>query len=47
MVLDKFQRGQEIREQRSGRSSNFLIGTVEAAHRVVPFLNRLGLHNEK
>ena len=47
MVWDNFQRGQELREQRSGRSSKFLIGTVEAAHRVVPFLNQFGLPNEK
>jgi hypothetical protein len=47
MVLGNFQRRQEIREQRGGRSSNFIIGTVEAAHCVVPFLNRLGLPNEK
>jgi hypothetical protein len=47
MVWDNFQRGQELREQRGGHSSKFLIGTVEAAHRVVPFLNRFGLPNEK
>ena len=38
MVWDNFQRGQELRDQRGGRSSKFLIGTVEAAHRVIPFL---------
>ena len=37
MVWDNFQRGNEIRDQRGGRSSKFLIGTVEAAHYVVPF----------
>jgi hypothetical protein len=37
MVRDNFQRGQELRDQRGGRSSKFLIGTVEAAHRVIPF----------
>ncbi len=39
MVWDNFQRGQELRDQRGGCSSKFLIGTVEAAHLVVPFLN--------
>ena len=47
MVWDNFQRGQELREQRSGHSSKFLIETVEAAHRVIPFLNKFGLPNEK
>jgi hypothetical protein len=47
MVWDNFQQGQKLREQRGGRSSKFLIGTVEAAHRVVPFLNRFGFSNEK
>jgi hypothetical protein len=47
MVWDNIQRGQELREQRGGRSSKFLIGTVKAAHGVVPFLNRFGLPNEK
>jgi hypothetical protein len=37
MVWDNFQRGQELRDQCGGRSSKFLIGTVEAAHRVIPF----------
>ena len=47
MVWDNFQWGQELRKQRGGRSSKFLIGTVEAAHCVIPFLNRFGLPNEK
>ena len=42
MVWDNFQRGQELREHRGGCSSKFLIGTVEAVHRVVPILNRFG-----
>jgi hypothetical protein len=29
MVWDNFQRGQELRDQRGGRSSKFLIGTVD------------------
>ena len=37
MVLDKFQRGSQLRDQRGGRSSKFLIGTMAAAHRVNPF----------
>ena len=37
MVWDNFQRGQEIRDQQGRRLSKFLIGTVEAAHRVIPF----------
>ena len=36
IVRDNFQRGQDIQDQRDGRSSKFLIGTVEAAHRVIP-----------
>ena len=47
MVWDNFQRGQELREQRGGRSSKFLIGTVEAAHRVIPLVNRFGFPNRK
>jgi hypothetical protein len=47
MVWDNFQRGQELREQRGGCSSKFLIRTVEAAHRVLPFLNRFGFPNRK
>ena len=39
MVWDNFQRGQELRDQRRGRSSKFLIGTIKAAHLIVPFLN--------
>jgi hypothetical protein len=39
MVWDNFQQGQELREQRGEWSIIFLIGTVEAAHRVVLFLN--------
>jgi hypothetical protein len=39
MVLDNFQRGNQLRHQRGGRSNKFLIGTTEAAHRVIPFLN--------
>lgn len=39
MVMDNFQRGNQLRHQRGGRSNKFLIGTTEAAHRVVPFLN--------
>jgi hypothetical protein len=39
MVWDNFQRGQELRDQRGGQSSKFLIGTVEVAHSVVLFLN--------
>jgi hypothetical protein len=39
MVLDNYQRGNQLREQRSGRSSKFSIGTTEAAHRVRRFLN--------
>ncbi len=38
MVWDNFQRGQELHNQLCGRSSKFLIGTVEVAHHVVPFL---------
>jgi hypothetical protein len=47
MVWDNFQRGQELCDQHGGRSSKFLMGTVEAAHRVIPFLNRFGLPNDK
>jgi len=47
MVWDTFQRGQELREQRGGRSSKFLIGTVKVAHRVLPFVNRFGFPNRK
>jgi hypothetical protein len=47
MVWDNFQRGQELCDQHGGRSSKFLIGTVEAAHRVIPFLNKFGLPNDK
>jgi hypothetical protein len=47
MVWDNFQWGQELCEQHGGRSSKFLIWTVEAAHRVIPFLNKFGLPNEK
>ena len=39
MVWDNFQRGNEIQDQRGGRSSEFLIGTVQAAHCVVPFVD--------
>jgi hypothetical protein len=39
MVLDNFQQGVQLREQRGGRSSKFLIGTNEVAHYVNPFLN--------
>ena len=38
IVWDDYQRGQELHEQRGGRSSKFLIGMVEAAHRVLPFV---------
>ncbi len=38
MVWDNFQRGQELRDQRGGRSNEYLIGTVEAAHHMVSFL---------
>jgi hypothetical protein len=37
MAWGNFQRGQELRDQHGGRSSKFLIGMVEAAHRVIPF----------
>ena len=47
MVWDNFQQGQERREQRGGCSSKFLIGMVEAAHRVLPFVNRFGFPNRK
>ena len=47
MVWDNFQQGQELCDQRGGRSSKFLIGTVEAAHCVMPFLNKFGLPNDK
>jgi hypothetical protein len=47
MVWDNFQWGQELREQRGGRYNTFLIGTVEAAHRVLPFVNRFGFPNRK
>ena len=47
MVWDNFQQGQELCGQHGGRLSKFLIGTVEAAHRVIPFLNKFGLPNEK
>ena len=47
MVWDNFQRGQELREQRGDRSSKFLIGTVEVAHRVLPFVNKFGFPNRK
>ena len=39
MVLDNLQRGQQLRDQRGGKSSKFLIGTTEAAHRVFSYLN--------
>jgi hypothetical protein len=39
MVWENFQRGQELREQQGGHLSKFLIGTVEAAHCVVPVLD--------
>jgi hypothetical protein len=39
MVWDNFQRGQELCDQRGGCSSKFLIGTIEAAHRIVLFLD--------
>ncbi len=39
MVLDNFQRGNQLWDQRGGKSSKFLIGTTEAAHRVFPFLD--------
>ena len=39
MVLDIFQRSNQLRDQRGGSSNKFLIGTSEAAHRVIPFLN--------
>ncbi len=39
MVMDNFQRGNQLRHQRGGRSNKFLIGTTEDAHRVIPFLN--------
>jgi hypothetical protein len=38
MVWDNFQRGQEPRDQRGGRSNKFLVGTIEAAHCMVLFL---------
>jgi hypothetical protein len=39
MVLDNFQCSNQLRDQRGGSSNKFLIGTSEAAHRVIPFLN--------
>jgi hypothetical protein len=39
LVWDNFQRGQELWDQQGSRSSKFLIGTVEAAHCVEPFLD--------
>jgi len=39
MVMDNFQRGNHLRHQRGGQSDKFLIGTSEAAHRIIPFLN--------
>ncbi len=39
MVLDNFQRGNQLRDQCGGRSCKFLIGTTEAAHWVFPFFN--------
>jgi hypothetical protein len=39
MVLDNFQHGNQLRDQRGGKSNKFLIGTTEAAHRVFPFLD--------
>ncbi len=39
MVLDNYQRGTQLREQRGGRLSKFLIRTSEAAHHVNPYLN--------
>ncbi len=47
IVWDNFQWGQELREQRGGRSSKFLIGMVEAAHHVLPFVNKFGFPNRK
>jgi hypothetical protein len=38
MVLDNFQHGVQLRNQRGGHSSKFLIGTTEAAHHVIPIL---------
>jgi hypothetical protein len=37
--MDNFQRGISLRDQRSRRSSKFLIGTKVAAHRVFHFLD--------
>ena len=39
MVLDNLQRGQQLRDQRGGKSRKFLIGTTEVAHRVFSYLN--------
>ncbi len=39
MVWDNFQQGKMLREQRGGQWTKFLIGTVEAIHHVVLFLN--------
>ena len=41
MVLDNFQCSNQLRDQRGGSSNKFLIGTSEAAHQVIPFLNFL------
>ena len=39
MVMDNFQHGNQLRHQWGGRSNKFLIGTTEAAHCIIPFLN--------
>jgi hypothetical protein len=39
MVLDSYQRGNQLREQCGGRSSKFFIGTCKVAHPTNPYLN--------
>ncbi len=39
VVLDNYQRGTQLHEQRGGRLSEFFIRTCEAAHCVNPYLN--------
>ena len=39
MMLDNFQRGQQLREQHGGKSRKLLIGTTGAAQGVFPFFN--------
>ena len=38
-VMDNLQRGNQLCHEHGGRSNKFLIGTSEAAHRVILFLN--------